>query len=457
MLRLSSISVKIARERVCYQVKLNSRRTILVGFAFMSICALWQLYDSIVPLILKNTFDLNDALSGLIMALDNVLALFMLPLFGALSDRTNTRIGRRMPYIIVGTVCACVFAMVLPVADRISSLPLFLTALGLLLISMSVYRSPAVALMPDVTPKPLRSKANAIINLMGAVGGIIALAAISLLVGSEDRPDYIPLFSVIIGFMLVCLIILVSTIREPRLAEIAQREAEALGQDDADDEQGQDGGSMSPEVRRSFRLILVSIFLWFMGYNAITTSFSRYANVYWGLTGGSFAYTLIIAQAAAIVSYIPVGIIATRVGRKKTILGGVVMLTVAFGSCIFFRSFGGLIFFFFILAGFGWAAINVNSYPMVVEMSRGANVGKYTGYYYTASQSAQIITPILSGAVLEYGYLLLGNADPDAGYVLLFPYGALFVAASFVSMLFVKHGDSKAVKKSGIEYLDTDG
>ncbi len=437
-------------------MKLNNKRTILVGFAFMSICALWQIYDSIVPLILKNTFDLNDAVSGVIMALDNVLALFMLPLFGSLSDRTNTRIGRRMPYIIAGTLCACVFAMIMPIADRISSLPLFLSALGLLLLSMSVYRSPAVALMPDVTPKPLRSKGNAIINLMGAVGGVLSLGAISFLVSDVPKPDYIPLFAVIIGFMLVCLIVLVSTIREPRLVLLAQQEAEALGVTDEDETSENAGAAMPPEVKKSFRLILVSIFLWFMGYNAITTSFSKYANVYWGLTGGSFAYTLIIAQAAAIISYIPVGVIATKIGRKKTILGGTVMLAIAFGSCMFFKSFGGLIFFFFILAGFGWAAINVNSYPMVVEMSRGADVGKYTGYYYTASQSAQIITPILSGAVLEYGYRLLGSADPDAGYVLLFPYGALFVAASFVTMLFVKHGDSKAEKKDTLEYLDVD-
>lgn len=436
-------------------MKLNNKRTILVGFAFMSICSLWQIYDSIVPLILKNTFDLNDAVSGVIMALDNVLALFLLPLFGSLSDRTSTRLGRRMPYIIIGTLCACVFTMVLPFADRIASLPLFLAALGLLLVSMAVYRSPAVALMPDVTPKPLRSKGNAIINLMGAVGGILSLGAISFLVGSGEKPDYVPLFAVTVGFMLVCLAVLVFTTREPELVRLAQEESRALGVED-DDEIAGSSAAMTPEVRRSFRFILVSIFLWFMGYNAITTSFSKYANVYWGLTGGSFAYTLMIAQVAAIISYIPVGIIATRLGRKKTILGGVVLLAVAFGSCIFFKTFGGLIFFFFILAGVGWASINVNSYPMVVEMSRGADVGKYTGYYYTASQSAQIITPIISGAVLEYGYRLLGSTNPDAGYVFLFPYGALFVAASFVTMLFVKHGDSLAEKKDTLEYLDVD-
>lgn len=438
-------------------MKLNNKRTILVGFAFMSICALWQIYDSIVPLILKNTFDLNDAVSGVIMAMDNVLALFLLPIFGALSDKTNTRWGRRMPYIVMGTIFGVLFFMVLPVADRLGSLPLFLTALGLLLVSMATYRSPAVALMPDVTPKPLRSKGNAVINLMGAVGGIISLGAIATMVGDETRPDYVPLFGFIAAFMIVCLIVLIAGVKEPKLVAKMKEESRALGDEVETIEDAPSGTPMSKEVKKSFRLILASIFLWFMGYNAITTSFSKYANVYWGLTGGAFAYTLIIAQVAAIISYIPVGIIATKIGRKKTIMGGVVMLAVAFGSCIFFKTFSGMIFFFFVLAGVGWASINVNSYPMVVEMSRGADVGKYTGYYYTASQSAQIITPILSGAVLEYGYKLLGSTNPDAGYVLLFPYGALFVALSFVTMLFVRHGDSKAEKKADVmEYLDVD-
>jgi len=438
-------------------MKLNNKRTFFVGFAFMSICALWQVYDNIVPLILKNTFHMNDAVSGVIMAMDNVLALFMLPIFGAISDRTNTRIGRRMPFIIVGTILACVFALAMAVADRMQSLALFIAALALVLLSMSTYRSPAVALMPDVTPKSLRSKANAVINLMGTVGGIVMLGVIAVSVPKTGTPNYIPLFSILAAFMLACLAVLVITTKEPKLTALMREESRALGEEvDAPE----DAGAKQPlprEVKRSLYFILASIFLWFMGYNAITTSFSKYANIYWGLTGGSFAYTLIIAQAAAVISYIPSGLIATRIGRKKTILFGVALLAVAFGSCVFFKSFGGIIFFFFVLAGVGWAMINVNSYPMVVEMSKGADVGKYTGYYYTASQSAQIITPILSGALLQYGHLFLGSSDPNAGYVLLFPYGALFVALSFVTMLLVRHGDSRPRRKeSDLEYMDMD-
>ena len=425
-------------------MKLDNRRTILVGFAFMAICAFWQVYDSIVPLILKKTFDMNDTLSGFIMALDNILALFMLPFFGSLSDRTKTRIGRRMPYILCGTVAACIFTVLLPIANNAKNLTLFMTALGLVLISMATFRSPAVALMPDVTVKPLRSRANAIINLTGTVGGIAMLGAIALLVPKGGNPNYLPLFLFLVVFMLVCVAVLVLTIREPKLHSQMLADSAALGEPDEQEEKQETAHTPMPrEMRRSFLLVLASIFLWFMGYNAITTAFSKYANIYWGLEGGAFAYTLIIAQAAAILAYIPVGMIATKIGRRKTILGGISMLTVAFGACVFFKTFSGLIFFFFVLAGFGWASINVNSYPMIVEMSRGSDIGKYTGYYYTTSMAAQVITPVLSGAVLEYGYLLLGSADPNAGYVFLFPYGTLFVALSFVTMLFVRHGDAK--------------
>jgi MFS family permease len=422
-------------------MKLDNKRTILVGLAFMSIMAFWQVYEWAVPLILKNTFDMNDTVSGFIMALDNILALFMLPLFGALSDKTKTKIGRRMPYILGGTAAAAVFTLLLPVANSAKNLTLFMVALGLVLFSMAIYRSPAVALMPDVTVKPLRSKANAIINLTGTVGGLAMLGGIALLVPKGDNPSYLPLFVFLVIFMVACVAVLFFTVRENKLYAKMLDDSKGL-----DEEVPEDSANvpMSRGMKKSFFLLLASIFLWFMGYNAITSAFSKYASVYWGMEGGSSANTLMIAQAAAVLAYIPVGIVAGKIGRRKTILAGVAMLTVAFGACVFFKTFGGMIFFFFALAGVGWASINVNSYPMVVEMSRGSNIGKYTGYYYTTSMAAQVITPILSGAVLEYGYRILGSADPNAGYVLLFPYGAVFVALSFVTMLFVRHGDSRA-------------
>ncbi len=429
-------------------MKLNNKRTVLVGLGFMSICAFWQVYDGIVPLILKNTFHIGDTASGVVMALDNILALFMLPLFGTLSDKTHTKIGRRMPYIVCGTAVAAICLVVIPIADRIYSLPLFLVALGIVLIAMATYRSPTVALMPDVTPKPLRSKANAIINLMGAVGGILMLAAIKFIVPKGEHPDYVPLFLLTALVMAVCVAVLYAKIKEPKCVEEMKRESSQAGIEEyeATEPTASGAAKLPKDVFRSLCFILASVFLWFMGYNAVTTAFSKYAAATWGMQGGDYALVLMIAQVAAIISYIPVGAIASKIGRKKTILGGIIMLSISFGSAVFFKSFSGLIFFFFALAGIGWAFINVNSYPMVVEMSRGADIGKYTGYYYTFSMTAQIITPILSGAVMEY-----------LGYEYLFPYGCLFAALSFVTMLFVKHGDSRPDAPSDkLEAFDVD-
>nr|WP_122012035.1 MFS transporter [Maliibacterium massiliense] len=421
-------------------MKLNYKRTLYVGLAFMAISAFWSIYDNIVPLILKETFHLNEAVSGAVMALDNVLALILLPVFGALSDRTHTRIGRRMPYIIAGTTIAACVMLLLPIANSIKSLPLFFIALGVVLLAMSSYRSPAVALMPDVTPKPLRSKGNAVINLMGALGGLFALAAVALLVPKQAHPSYMPVYVALFVVMLASLALLVWKIREPREVRAMQAESRALGIEEEQEarEAGDKDEKLSRGKRISLAFILLSVFLWFFGYNAVTTAFSRYARFYWGLEGGAFAYTLMIAQVAAIVFFLPVGQLASKWGRRKTILIGCALLALAFAAAFFFKTFTLWIFVFFAIAGVGWAAINVNSYPMVVELSRGADVGKYTGLYYTFSMSAQVITPILSGALLQY-----------VGYWTLFPYAAVCVALSFVTMLFVKHGDAKPVPPKG--------
>ena len=375
------------------------------------------------------------------------MALFLLPVFGSLSDRTHTGIGRRMPFILVGTAAAAVAVILIPLGDRIYSLPLFLVGLGIALLAMSSYRSPAVALMPDVTPKPLRSKGNAVINLMGAVGGILMLLAIKVMVPKGDHPDYLPLFILLALFMAVCVLLLFFTVNEPRAAAEMQRQSAALGIEEDSGEETQPGEKtkLPPDVFRSLAFLLASIFLWFMGYNAVTTAFSKYAEHMWGMEGGDYALVLMVAQAAAIVAFIPVGIIAGYIGRKRTILLGIFMLAIAFGGGVFFSDhFSWLLFVFFSLAGIGWAFINVNSYPMVVEMSRGADVGRYTGYYYAFSMAAQIITPILSGALL------------DVSYRLLFPYGMFFAALSFVTMLFVRHGDNRPQRRKGIEAFDVD-
>lgn len=425
-------------------MKLNYKRTFFIGLAFLSICAFWQMYDNIVPLILQQTFHLNETITGAIMAADNVLAVFLLPMLGSLSDRVDTKWGRRTPFIVAGTALAVVFMMLLPVADRTANLALFVVSLFFLLISMGLYRSPAVALMPDLTPKPLRSQANAIINLMGAVGGVYTLILISLLLKGDGKPDYMPVFLGVAFIMAAAVVLLVLTIREKKLAALVK--AENLSEESEEEVIADTTGELAPEVKKSLKMILLSIFLWFAAYNAVTTAFSRYATTVWQMEGGGFANCLMVATVAAIIGYIPIGYISAKVGRKKTIQGGLVLMFLSYFAAIFFQQYHPAINIGFALIGVGWAAISVNSLPMVVEMCSSGDVGKYTGLYYTFSMSAQIFTPILSGALLQY-----------VSYRTLFPYACVFTVAAMVTMSMVKHGDNKpAVKKNILENFDVE-
>ena len=583
-----------------YTMKLNYKRTLLVGFAFFLISAFWQAYDTIIPLMLTNKFGLPQTWSGVIMSLDNILALFMLPIFGALSDKKDTRFGKRTPFIVIGAIAAIVCFVgltfvdqaqlnkiregstdvywsqtetrdgkeefilvenkeynkitnggvaetytvrdyaakvyfgkdisydeldaaqkaaveswykndldydtkyyydkstntytlvkegtVLPEDARTTNaysalvsaaesqfartvmqtnwwiLLIFIVVLLMTLISMATFRSPAVALMPDVTVKPLRSKGNAIINLMGTAGGILVLL-LGMIFGTgqvkNQLMNYTWFVVSVCGIMLTALIIFMLTVKEKKwnaemldaqakLDAEEEREnaskADATKTDEVTVNQTAEGGSdlaidetATPKKERlpkdkliSLILILASVALWFTGYNAITSKYSVYAT---NVLNKDYNTTLLIAQAAAVVSYIPVGIIASKIGRKKSILIGVCLLTIAFGGAIFIdaSSPAWLISILFALAGIAWATINVNSFPMVVELAKGPNIGQYTGYYYTASMAAQVITPILSGALMD----LFGKMS------VLFPYATIFVAMSFVTMLFVKHGDSR--------------
>ncbi len=422
-------------------MKLNYKRTVLIGLAFLSISAFWQMYDSVIPLILRDTFGLGETLIGTIMAADNVLALFLLPIFGTLSDKVETKIGKRMPFVVGGTVLAVTLLMTLGYANKTQQLTLFVITLFFLLISMGLYRSPAVALMPDLTPKPLRSKGNAIINLMGAVGGVYTLLMIKVLVGPGENPDYLPLFTSVAIFMVLSVFILFFTIKENKLRAAMPLEDETIAEDGP-----KSTAALPKEVKRSLIFMLCSISLWFTAYNAVTTAFSRYATEVWGLENGGYANCLMMATVAAIISYIPIGFISTHIGRKKTILLGIVLITICYFAASLFSTYHGVMVIFFALIGFAWAAINVNSLPMVVEMSAAGDVGKYTGLYYTFSMSAQVITPILSGYLLEH-----------ISYRTLFPYAVVFSICSFCTMQMVKHGDTKPQKKSSVlENLDID-
>ncbi|MBQ1741118.1 MAG: MFS transporter [Erysipelotrichaceae bacterium] len=440
-------------------MKLNYKRTFIVGLAFLSICAFWQMYDNVIPLILTNTFHLNETYSGAIMAADNILALILLPLFGSLSDRTNTKIGKRMPYILFGTGLAIILMNILPILDNgyfaspsNGKLVGFVVVLGLLLIAMGTYRSPAVALMPDVTPKPLRSKANAIINLMGAVGGIIYLAIAAFSYPNSRTQglahvDYQILFVFVSAIMFIAIGLLYLIIKEPELVEENKRlEAEHPEWNLAkEDESGNE--ALPSDVKRSLGFLLASIALWFIGYNGVTTWFTTYVSVVMGQGLGGASTCLLVATAGAIISYIPIGNLASKIGRRKTIMGGIILLTLMFFLGFIetnvFKNINFLMYVSFALVGLAWAAINVNSLPMVVEMCKGSDIGKFTGYYYTASMAAQIVTPILAGTLMRL-----------ISYKILFIYSAFFVLLSFVTMTQVRHGDQKVEAKKGLEAFE---
>ena len=496
-------------------MKLNYKRTIFVGFAFFLILAFWQAYDTIIPKILTDKFGMSQSHSGLIMGIDNILALFMLPLFGTLSDKCKSKLGRRTPFILVGTIIASLFFVGLAFVDgmqlklledvapqnptaqetlydadlsfktpdgkeltlkdefskeEFAAIPmysqdgstnddytnfvvparqayarqatmenqtpliLFIVVLLVILIAMSTFRSPAVALMPDVTMKPLRSKANAIINLMGTAGGIIVLGlGMVFATGSAKNAlmSYTVFFSCIAGLMLLALVIFLWKVKEPQFVREMHEESVRLGIEEEGNEDGSGDRRLSKGEKRSLILILASVVLWFFGYNAVISKYSVYAGSVLNL---DYNLTLMIATGAAIVSYVPVGAIASKVGRKKTILVGIVILGASF-LCASFMGAGSppiLMNILFATAGIGWATINVNSYPMVVELSQGGNVGKFTGFYYTASMAAQTLTPVVSGFIMD-----------KLGMRTLFPYGCIFVLLAFITMLFVKHGDNK--------------
>ena len=441
--------------------KLDYGRTVKIGFAFLAICAFWQMYNNVIPLMLTNTFHMNETYSGMIMAADNVLSLFLLPLFGGLSDKCKSRMGKRKPFILCGTLAAVFLMLLLPFLDnRYFADPsdgtraLFICVLGCLLVAMGTYRSPAVALMPDVTPKPLRSKGNAIINLMGAVGGILYLITASILYSSSRTAglahvDYMALFLVVAGILILALIILMAAVDEVGLGKKMQEFEKAHPEEELTQTDDRGVTYIPAPVKKSLGFLLVSVALWFIAYNAIETWFTTYASQMWELSLGSASLCLTIATGGAIISYIPVGQIASRIGRRKTIMGGVLLLTACFFALFVFTSFSGkfqpAFYGIFILIGIAWAAINVNSLPMVLEMCRGSEIGKFTGYYYTFSMAAQTVTPVAAGFLMHH-----------VGYTTLFPYAAVFAFLSFVTMCMVKHGDSKVQAKKGLEAFDVD-
>ena len=443
-------------------MKLDVKKTVQMGCGFLSICAFWQMYNALVPLVLTNTFHLNETISGIIMAMDNILALFLLPLFGSISDRFNSKMGKRKPFFLYGTIASVILMLLLPLIDNsyfanpsVGKEILFIAILGALLVSMGTYRSPTVALVADCTIKPLRSRANAIINLMGAIGGMMYLLAASIFYPASktqgvDHVDYLLMFMIVAGIMMVALVIVMVKVDEAELKKKVEN-YELLHPEENLVVEDEDGNAVLPkEVKRSLIFLLISVSLWFIAYNGLETWFTTFAVKTWNMSLGGASFCLLVATVGAILSFIPAGFLAAAIGRKKTILIGVALMACSYFAGFVFTlvnpTFSPLLYVLFACVGIGWAFISVNSLPMVLEMCSDAECGKYTGYYYTFSMAAQIVTPIVAGFLLA-----------NVGYTILFLYATFFAVLAFITMLFVKHGDVNIEAKKGLDaFADMD-
>ena len=621
-------------------LKLDYPQTFKVGFAFAIIMLFWTAYDFVVPLLLEHAYGLSNAMRGFIMGLDNLLSLFMLPLFGKISDKANGKLvkkwGRRTPFIVIGTIASVVLMVFVPIAtmkqqekgmakkaeieaqrnddafmsdllgkwydnavaektgsanycdldylkqnkidgkaidrdafisirfdnklkaksgflglggttytydgveietkkeagkvvlvgnapsgksyqsikenndhynkyvaagmnnyisDEIhenitktsegkSSLAIYMVILLLVLIAMATFRSPAVALMPDVTPKPLRSQANAIINLCGGAGGAIEfIISPAALIVPLTVNTYTIIFASVAAGMLLLLGGFLAFVKEKKLVAKCQEICKEYGIDDFDEGEedakatfaeeliaegeGNEEEAKELEAKRvrkqhkspkvwwnektdeekgklkSFWLILASIFMWFMGYNAISSNLSVYTTKTLNLSAGVASIISGVSMGISAIAFIPVGALAAKIGRRKSIMLGFALAVVSFFLIFFFVHAGEkaivpavLFALFYLIAGFGLIIANVNTFPMVTELSTAETVGQYTGYYYTATMSAQAITPFIAGLIMD-------NSKNE----MLFLYSAVCIIIAIVLMMFVKHGDSKPIPK----------
>lgn len=520
-------------------MKLNYKTTFYVGLIFFSISMFWQAYDMLIAKTLIDKFGLNQFESGIVMAFDNIMAVILLPLFGALSDKSTHKLGRRTPYIIIGTVIAALAFMMLSFADyrqteKIKStdiieehydvafddeaditlkshwymvidimkterdntytsglistndydewqstiyLPIstildagdqelsvgdqtmvrdlyykylslrawelteddpevfytFLAILFVALVSMAIYRTPAIALMPDVTIKPNRTKANAIVTFLGAIGGVFSVFVILFSgLNKHSYHSHASVYIIIGALMLITLGIFLWKVREPLLVKAKEAKEKAYDIKESDPYENPEK-SFNKEKRISLYLLLTTVFLLFFGYNAVMSKIADYLPKV--LNMEFYQLPFIIAQGIVIATILPLGLLSLKIGRKKSMLMGIFLLIISMGAIVFIEQNQIILTASIILvAGFGWTLTGVNIYPMVVELSKGKNVGTYTGYYYAASMGAQIFTPMLSGWLMD-----------TYGRIILFPYATVFMVLALFTMLFVKHGDTQKI------------
>ncbi len=439
------------------KLKLNYKLTFKVALAFFGILMLWQVYNTYCPIILEamlKELGLTETnyIVGIIMALDNVAAIFIMPIFGRLSDKTKTRFGKRMPYIVIGmllTIVTFPFIALMCMWNNFAGVIAFML---LFLIIMQSYRSPAVALMPDLTPKPLRSGANGIVNLVGYMGGVFAtvLGMFSIFkLNSQSSLNEIQNkviwpFIVCTAVLIVVLILMIIFIKENNLLN-QTREDVLYGEKLSDTHEIiNEDNVLSKKDKRNLFIILAAIVLWYMGFNSFETFGSLFFK---NVVGDSTMYSTMamVLSIVSIVTFIFFSTISNRIGRKLSIIIGLVAIAIALAAVALVSILPNITFvdeeanvmigwkIFFIgmsvLIGFGWALVNVNSFPMVVEYSNTKNLGKFTSFYYISSMIAQSITPIVVGLIMDFNTL---------GQRLLFVYASSLMVLSIIAVIFVK-------------------
>lgn len=451
------------------KLTLNKRNTIYIGFAFFAILMLWQIYNNYCPIILE--YLLADRFEGqklyyvigVIMALDNLASLIIMPIVGVLSDKTKTKFGKRMPYILIGMLASLIIFPFIALMFIWNSFIGVLVAMLLILIIMQSYRSPAVALMPDITPKPLRSKANGIINLIGyfgavfaAVLGMIFSVKENALLSDAQNIVLIP-FLVTSLLMLVILVFLFFKFRENQILKEMKDDLEIGEQYSENIDIVEENKPLSKQNKRNFVLILIAIFFWFLSFNAVETFNSLFSKNILGNSGIHSIFTIILTFSS-ILTFLLGSSLSLKIGRKWTVIVGLVCLVLGFSLFgIYTYTIAPnniiLVYILTVFVGVGWALVNINSYPMVVEMATSNNVGRYTGYYYAGSMLAQTVTPILIGLIMSFN---------NSGLKALYIYSSICMFIALVVFYFIKENKAmkeklkRSVNKKGIELLDID-
>lgn len=430
-------------------------RIFILGFGFFGISIIWSLYNAYIPIFLQDTFSMSKTITGFVMTIDNLFAVLLLPFLGALSDKTRTRLGRRKPYILLGAPSAALMFALIPIARGYGVLALFMGTIILLNFFMALFRSPVIAFMPDITPSEKRSQANGVINFMGGVGALLAYFGGKVLYDiNYAYPFYVGGAIMLLANLLV--VLLVPEPEEYRIPVERINLKKLLSQTSH-----KSFGELKENLRdvfasqeKSLLAVLLSIFLWFIAFNSIETFFTSYAKYYLGIEESTGAFMMGVVSLSFMLFAIPAGLIGGRVGRKKTITAGLVVVSVAMILAYLLGEASKpessaltdpvvlrfMVLFFF--GGIGWALVNVNSLPMVVDMTTEEKLGGYTGLYYFFSQAANLVAPPLAGAFLDV-----------IGYRTLLPFGVVFFVLAAITMQFVRRGDIVGLKGDALDYV----